>query len=1047
MRMHKKKRKTKIVWSIATVLFAALTGASMIGASIANENSAAINSYFDVLPYRLETVDEDEVDSEYYKSSFVSQNGNYDDEALYDYDLRVSQQVTSEGSVLLWNNSNALPLAEGASVSFFSNTSVNAVYTGTGSGTINTSNAVNFKEAFEQYGFKVNDKLWDFYATGEGSSKNGYGVTQYGSAGIDSSKVLNVKEVPWSVIDGNAEVRNSFSSFNDAAIFVVGRSGGEGGDLAYNSESSGNPAGASPDTINNNYLQLSQTEINVLDNLINLKHAGVFEHVVLVLNSANAMMMDKISTYSKSIDACMWIGQPGAGGMPGVAKLFCGKSNPSGHLVDTYVYDNGSAPAMVNFYRTQYSNYSSFGVNESWQNAYTVYQEGIYIGYKYYETRYEDVVLGTSGVGDYDYTKTVTYPFGYGTSYTTFEYSNYSVNKDAKTGDYTVSVKVMNTGSVAGREVAQIYLQKPYTGYDIEKGIEKSAVELVGYAKTGVLEPGQEETLTVTVDDQDFKSYDAYGYGTYIREKGTYYLAVGNNAHDALNNILAAKKKNGIDSVNTSLMVDVNGKQTDGNSQLAKDITFDSDDIETYSVSVHTGVDIENQFDFVDINKCDYVGNNSVVYLSRNNWVGTYPVAAPKLTLTQEMANTLASKRDLAPTEEDAEAFYAEYNKDATTEEEKYEMTYGANNGLQLIEMLGRDYNDPAWDLLLDQMTWQEQAELCSNGYHTTAAVASVGKPATRDENGPLGITTTFSTMAARGGMGWPCEPIRAATFNTALNELMGRMVGEDMLHAGVNGLWGYGLNIHRTAYSGRNFEYYSEDSFLSGETCAYETLGTQSRGAFIMVKHFAANDSETNRHGVNEWMTEQTLREIYLSPFETEFTEGKAWATMTSYNRIGCEWAGGSYNLLTEVLRGEWGFKGYCSSDYAGKHREGDYAYYQNVYTGIQAGCDTYDANYHYDEYLPVEGDPIFNYCLRISSKRIMYAILHTAAMNGITSSTRVVPCNTWWQNALIGLQLVCAILTVFCLIGLIVSIINGKKETKKGKKNANGKKVKARR
>ena len=1015
---QKKSASLSILWMVLTIVFAVLTIVSVVGSAIANIYSAALNSYFDVLPYRLENIDPDEkVDSEYYKSAFVTANGNYDDEALYDYDLRVSQQIVSEGSVLLWNNNNALPLEKESAVSCFSNTSVNMVYTGTGSGSISTAKVKNFKDALLQYDFKLNDTLWNFYETGAGSKKAGYGLLQKGSAGIGTGEALTVKEVPWNVISADAGVTSSFAQYGDAAIFMLGRSGGEGGDL-------GNNVGGI-DTIGHDYLQLSEEEVSVLDNLINLKNGGTFKKVILIINSANAMQMDMISDYADSIDACLWVGQPGAGGAPGIAKLLCGEATPSGHLVDTYCYDNDSSPAMVNFYVNRYSNSGSFrdvntgGGLSAEQTAYTVYQEGIYVGYKYYETRYEDVVLNQGNAGDYDYASTVTYPFGYGLSYTNFAFSNYSVERN-KDGDYEVKVTVTNTGAAPGRQVAQIYLQKPYTQYDRDNDVEKSAVELVGFEKTGILDPGGSETLTITVDDQSFKTYDCNGYETYILEAGRYYLAVGENAHDALNNILAAKKNDGV-SVNASLMTDVNGNQTNGNALYAKSIDFANLDTETYSVSEHTGMEITNQFDFADINKYENRGSNSVTYMTRDDWTGTFPKSVPALTLNEKMVADLASQRDIAETREDADAYYEEHG----------DIQYEQNNGYSLIQMKGLPYDAPEWDLLLDQMSWEEQAELCSNGYHTTAIVESINKPPTRDENGPLGISVTFSTMQARSSMGWPCEPTRAATFNKRLAELTGRCIGEDMLHAGVTGLWGYGLNIHRTPYSGRNFEYYSEDSYISGEMCAYETIGAQSKGAFIMVKHFAVNDSESQRHGNNTWLTEQTMREIYLSPFEKEFTKGGAWATMTSYNRIGTEWTGGSYALCTTVLRGEWGFMGYTSSDYAGGSK-GNYNYYQNVYTGIQAGCDTYDANLHADEYNAVKDSDLFRYCLRISSKRICYAIMHTAVMNGITSSTKVVYANTWWQNALIALQAGCGGVTVIFGALLTVSLVRKHKAKK---------------
>lgn len=1015
---EKKRASFSILWLILTIVFAILTIVSIVGASILNIYSAAINAYFNVLPYKLVDVDPNEtVDSEYYKSAFVTANGNYDDEGLYDYDLRVSQQIVNEGSVMLWNNDNALPLNKGAAVSCFSNTSVNMVYTGTGSGSISTAKVKTFKDGLLQYDFKVNETLWDFYESGAGSKKAGYGLLQKGSSGIGTGEALTVKEVPWNVISADSGVTSSFGSYGDAAIFVLGRSGGEGGDLGNNV--------SGIDTIGHDYLQLSEEEVSVLDNLINLKNGGTFKKVILIINSSNAMQMDMISDYADEIDACLWVGQPGAGGAPGIAKLLCGEATPSGHLVDTYCYDNDSSPAMVNFYVNRYSNRGSFTdpvtggglVNE--QTAYTVYQEGIYVGYKYYETRYEDVVLNQGNAGDYDYASTVAYPFGYGLSYTNFAFSNYSVEKN-KDGDYEVSVTVTNTGGVPGRQVAQIYLQKPYTQYDRDNDVEKSAVELVGFEKTGILDPGKSETLKITVDDQSFKTYDHNGYKTYILEEGRYYLGLGENAHDALNNILAAKKNDGV-GVDASKMVDVYGNRTNGNAAYALSIDVANRDTETYSVSEHTGAEITNQFDFADINKYENRGDNSVTYMTRDDWTGTFPKAVPALTLNEKMVSDLVSKRDIAETQEDADAYYEEHG----------EIKYEQNNGYSLIQMKGLPYDAEEWDLLLDQMSWEEQAELCSNGYHTTALVESINKPATRDENGPLGISVTFSTMEARSSMGWPCEPTRAATFNKRLAELTGRCIGEDMLHAGVTGLWGYGLNIHRTPYSGRNFEYYSEDSFISGEMCAYETIGAQSKGAFIMVKHFAVNDSESQRHGNNVWLTEQTMRETYLSPFEKEFTKGKAWATMTSYNRIGTQWTGGSYALCTKVLRGEWGFMGYTSSDYAGGSK-GNYNYFQNVYTGIQAGCDTYDANFHANEYNAVKDNDLFNYCLRISSKRICYAILHTSAMNGITSSTKVVYTNTWWQNALIAMEVGFGAITVVFGSLLVVSIVKNRKSGK---------------
>ena len=1019
--MVKKRKAFSLLWLILTIVFAVLTVIFIVGSAIANTYSAALHVFFNTRPYELVQIESDEnVDTEYFKSSFVTQSGNYDDEALWDYDTRVAEQIMNESTVMLWNNSDALPLEKGSSVSLFSNTSVNMVYTGSGSGALNTSNAVDMKTALEKYEFKVNDVLWNFYSTGAGSKKAGYGITQVGSGDM-SNFTLNVKEVPWNVIQSN-NVSSSFSEFNDAAIFVLGRSGGEGKDALY----TGNP-----DTIGGNYLELTEVERDVLNQLVKAKEDGVFEKVILLINSANPMQMKLISEFNDTIDACLWVGVPGVAGTPGIAKVLCGEANPSGRLIDTYVYDNGSAPAMMNFYSKSWTNADDYSLG-GLQRPYMIYQEGIYIGYRYYETRYEDAVLNqgnaTSAAGtyesldDWDYTEEVTYPFGFGLSYTDYEFSEYDV-KRLEDGDYEVKVTVTNVGDKAGREVAQVYLQKPYTEYDKAHGIEKSAVELVGYAKTKILDPQESETLTIIVDDQDLKTYDADGYKTYILEDGTYHFAIGYNAHDALNNILAKKRNDGID-IDSSKMVDVYGEPTTGNADFVKSFELELD-TEKYSTSVHTGYEITNQFDFADINRSGEAGDQKITYLSRNDWNGTYPKEYFKLALTDQMYDHLAYKRDLPQTAADAEAWYKE-NADILDSDGK--IKYGQDNGLSLIQMKDLPFDAPEWDLLLDQMSWEEQALLCARGYHSTAEVSSINKPGTVDENGPCGVSVTFSSLTSRMAMGWPSACNRGATFNTKLNELMGKCFGEDMLHANVNGCLGFGLNMHRTAYGARNFEYYSEDSFLSGEACKYETIGAQSKGANIQVKHFVLNDFDTIRNGTSTFANEQTIREIYCSPFETEFTEGGAWSTMASTARIGNEWAGGCYNLMTNVLRREWGFLGYVSSDYTANSRQDN-----NTYIGIQAGCDTYDASeFNETQYDSVKGNPIFEYCLRISSKRICYAVLHTSAMNGIDSSTKVITVNAWWQNVLIAIQVVFGVATLAFAGLLILSIFRARKLAK---------------
>ncbi len=986
--MKANKLVIKIFINIFALLFLLITAVS----SVANAYIASLNAFFGTSSEKAVNVDDEDFDSEYFKSSFVTAAGEYADDSLFDYDSRVATQIMSESTVLLWNENKALPLSEGSAVSMFGNSSVNMVYTGSGSGSINVSKAVNMKTALTDNGFKVNDDLWNFYKDGEGSKKAGYGITQAGGGDM-SGYVMNVKEVPASVIKRNSSLVNTFANYGDAAIFMFGRSGGEGKDIL----SKGNP-----DTIDGNYLQFSKEEIDVLDYMIELKKAGVFKKIVFLINSANAVQMDKICAYKGDIDACLWVGQPGAGGTPGIAKVLCGKANPSGRLVDTYCLNNLTSPAMVNMYSQQWTNASSYELGGT-QRTSMVYQEGIYVGYKYYETRYEDVVLGRDNTADYKYTDDVAYPFGYGLSYSDYEMSDFAVEKN-KDGNYDVTVTVTNVGGVAGRHVAQVYLQKPYTDYDRANGVEKAAVELVGYAKTGVLAAnGGKETLTITVDHNDFKSYDSNGFKTYIREAGDYYLTVAEDAHNAVNNVLEAKSQEGV-TVDKTAMVG------SGNKNFVEKITFDTLDKETYSVSQYTGMKITNQFDFADVNRNSEAGGQKVTYLTRNDWKGTFPKEYQKLNLTDEMFAHLAYKRDLPEAKADADEYYKTHDA----------IKYDQKNGTKLINLRGKDYDDPEWNKLLDNMTWEDQALLCARAYHATESATSIDMPSTVIENGPLGVSVTFSTFSSRGAMGWPSACNRAATFNVKLNELMGKMFGEDLLHTDVNGCLGYGLNMHRTPYGARNFEYYAEDSFLSGETCKYETLGAQSKGAIIQVKHFVANDFDTVRNGTSTWMNEQAMREIYLSPFETEFCEGKALSTMVSTARIGNEWAGGSYNLLTTVLRGEWGFKGYTSSDYTALTR-----YDNNSYVGIQAGCDTYDAPQFNGEnqYGAYKNDKYFQYYLRTSAKRIAWAVLQSNAMNGYSPSTTTVKVLTWWQVALLSVQIAALVITL-ALVGIFVYI-----------------------
>ena len=529
----KKKGSGVVLYSVLTGVFAVLFAAACIGTNLAFASSQAVNIALQVSTYDTRGTDDDAV---YYESDFSSV------EELEAHDREIAEQLTGEGAVLLKNN-GALPLSAGDKVSTLSHSSVDIVTCGTGSADIDTSNAPTLKEALEEVGLEVNPTLWDFYTTGAGAD---YVRTPGKGVSLGDRAAWHINEVPVSLYGTNVEaadvaagaeitdVRSSFAEYGDAAIVTISRVAGEGADLEYGDYTDGT-----------NVLSLTQEERDMLE-MANEE----FDKVIVLINSTNALECDFIDDPAYGVDAVLWIGYTGTWGLNAVADILVGNVNPSGKLVDTYCYDNTTAPGLVGYYAQTYSNFDE-NDTATWYsvanggldgNAYYIaYQEGIYVGYRYYETRYEDVVLGQGNAGYYDYVSTVAYPFGYGLSYTTFDWSDFSAGYDAASDSFTVNVTVTNTGSVAGKEVVQVYFQSPYTDYDRQNGIEKASVELCGFDKTELLEPGASETVTITVPRSELACYDAETARTYILDAGDYYLTAGHDAHDALNNILAAK--------------------------------------------------------------------------------------------------------------------------------------------------------------------------------------------------------------------------------------------------------------------------------------------------------------------------------------------------------------------------------------------------------------------------------------------------------------------------------------------------------------------------
>ncbi|MFR6473751.1 MAG: glycoside hydrolase family 3 N-terminal domain-containing protein, partial [Faecalibacterium sp.] len=643
-------------------------------------------------------------------------------------------------------------------------------------------------------------------------------------------------------------------------------------------------------------------------------------------------------------------------------------------------------PAMYNFYTQAYPNAAEYNLlteGADVQGMYSVYQEGIYLGYRYFETRYEDVVMGTAKAGDYNWATTVAYPFGYGDSYTTFAYSNFNVTESDDA--FTVTLKVTNTGKTfSGKETVQIYFQSPYTAYDKANGIEKAAAELCGFAKTDVLAPGASEDVTITVPKSELRTYDANNAKTYIVDAGDYYFTAATDSHNAVNNILAAK---GYTVENT------NGRMTEnGDESLVWKWTNDTLDTTTFATSAN-GTAITNLFDESDPNKSSDAPG-SVTWMSRSDWTGTFPTAPAQLTANEHLAASLA---------------FTQYDG---SEANSVEMpTLGAKNGLTLASMIGKSFDDPEWDTLLDQLTYSEMVQTITLGFHNTAAAASIGKTATKDENGPQGLTAALTGGAS--AMCYTSEDVMAATFNTDLINEVGRCIGEDCLAMGYSGLYGPGINMHRTAYSGRNFEYYSEDPFVAGTICAAEVQGIQSKGVYVYLKHVALNDSETSRRGVNTWLNEQTAREIYLEVADKAITDGEAWSVMTGFNRWGATWCGANANLLTGYLRGELGMRGMCITDFSGSSQ------YMDLVDGLIAGSDIWDspmpkihttkaANYENDAYIVTQ--------MRNAMHHILYTVVNSNAMNGWSSTDTLKTVTPWWQTAIYALIAVLAVLTILC-------------------------------
>lgn len=980
--------------TITSALFTVILCITVLASSFTRE----INSFMGIQSAEIinkngQSVDDEELQR--YKSEYDS----IDEMLLAKSEL--CEEITDEGIVLL-KNSGSLPLKDVKKITCLGRGTTDLMYAGASGagiiGNVGTSINATLKQGLEKAGFEVNPKMWDFYSESEYASS--YGGS--GEGGSFCTGEVPVEEYP---------EEKGYEEYSDACIVLFTRNAGESNDAPIGEYEDGEV-----------FYRLNDIEKGVLE-----EAKSNFDTVVVIINSPSAVEVEELKQ-DEEIDALLTVGGLGMNGAYSIGKVLNGEVNPSGHLVDTWAVNSLSSPAIQNQGDFTYTNAdeitkeSNNGASES-NTKYLVQAEGIYIGYKYYETRYEDCVLnqgnasGSAGVsaseGKWSYAEEVSYSFGYGMSYTEFtqEVQSIQVEDDV----VKAAVKVTNIGDVAGKAVVQLYAQSPYTDYDKTNKVEKSAVQLMNFGKTALLQPGETEEVTVKMDLYNICSYDENQAETWILEDGDYYFAIGESAHDALNNILAAKGRTIADGM------DYDGDETKvyhwENEEFRKfdDPEFSEDGFATLDGYTHVDTDakVTNQLECADLNTWIEDG---VTYLSRSDWENTWPEPYAELTATEEMKEHLLA-RIYEPGDEDTS-----------------EIITDADTDYQISMMIGKDYDDPDWDLILNQMSMEEMMSLVGKDFSATEPIPSIGYPGAIENDGPSGPVTNYATKYNTGetifeGIEdystvnprmYPSECVLASTYNQELSYEMGEMFGEDALYTGQNAIWTPGANLHRTPYSGRNFEYYSEDSIATYVMGAQQVAGIQSKGAVAAPKHFAFNDYETNRFGLSTFMTEQTARENALRGFEGLVSVGRCHNLMTTLSRIGCDWVGMNIELQNNILRDEWGFDGYTVTDNAIKPYMYGYA--------VTYGTDKFLVFIpgRYEEQLSekvVSKDAKLLSALRESCHRILYVNVNSKLMNGVSNDVDVKDITPGWKMALIIIEAILALLTIINLIFFVRS------------------------
>ncbi len=825
---------------------------------------------------------------------------------------KTAKAIAEEGIVLLKNENNTLPLEGIDKVNLFGYASANTNYSPSGSSTVDENIIVNMREGFKSVGIEVNDDLYDKYLNYE-------------------QDAVAMEVVEPSIDDTNfytEDLWKSYEDYSDVAIMVLGRSSGEGADLTHG------------------YLSISQNERDLLTEL-----EDRFGTVIVVINSGNAMELGFLE--EEGVDAALLVGYTGCNGTEALAEIMTGTVDPSAKTVDTYAYDHTTAPSYYTSGVEGTRQYAGMEADENTgENYYYVdYKEGIYVGYRYYETRYVDNETGE--VDEEAYRNVVQYPFGYGLSYTTFEQEllGYTGKLDTdKASDISVQVRVTNTGDMEGKEVVEVYATPPYT----VGGIEKSAVNLVGYAKTGMLEPGEAEDVTVTFSTKDLASYDyndanENGHTGYELETGDYNISLRSDAHTIIDSFVLT-----------------------------------AEETHYYDTDTTTDVTITNQFE-------EAAGDGEtedIVYLSRADWDGTLVLdgredstidTSEKSGMSAYTIHYTMGREASEDVKNSVNAYYEEHYADEDDTDAEMPVT-GKDNGLTISDMAGLDYDDPQWEDLLDQLSVSDMKKLIGSGSMGIGSLKSIGLDQTSSNDGTLGIVAAYSYnggTAEDSCAAYPNESVLAASWNNDLAYEQGAAVAYEADAVHVTTWYAPGANIHRTPYGGRNCDYYSEDGIISGNMAANVISGGQDNGLTVMIKHFALNEQETARNvdGIYSWCNEQAIREIYLPSFEIAVKDGGCKAIMSSFNRIGATWTGAHKGLLTNVLRDEWGYKGVVETD-AYVPSMGDNTYYMMMDTGLRAGNDIWLQGFGSDAPSTDINEAYTVQLMRESCHRILYSI-----------------------------------------------------------------------